>query len=113
MTKKRLEIREAMEDVALAGAIEMKKFLDTYRGDDRVARTRVQVATNAVTGYTRQCASENNMIAMLLAATDRTGVSPEQTLAIVQSAGFIPATAAASPERAKLQRRSNGRRRTT
>jgi hypothetical protein len=86
----RKAIREAMEEVALAGAIEMKHFLDTYHGDDPVARARVQVATNAVTGYTRQCSSENNMVGMMMAAAERTGISPEQTLEIVKTAGLLP-----------------------
>jgi hypothetical protein len=87
---KRTAIREAMEDAALAGAVEMKHFLDTYRGDDPIARVRVQVAANAVNSYTRQCSSENNMVGMMLSAAERTGVSPEQTLAIVKEVGLLP-----------------------
>jgi hypothetical protein len=87
---KRTAIREAMENAALKGALEMEHFLDTYHGEDPVARTRVQVAAASVTNYTRQCSSENNMIGMMLSAAERTGVSPEQTLAIVKEVGLLP-----------------------
>jgi len=79
-----------MEEAALAGAQEMKKFLDSYTGDDPVARARVQVGANAVTGYTRLCSSENNMIGMMMMAAERTGVSAEQTLVIAKEAGLLP-----------------------
>lgn len=99
MTNKRREttekLHEALEEAALAGAKEIKSFLETYRGKDPERVRRVQVAIGAVSGYTRWRASQNNMVSMMLIAARQTGVSAEQTLQIAKGAGLLPESTAA------------------
>lgn len=93
-TKNRTQmLREALEEAALAGAKEIKEFLTTYRGKDPERLRRVQIAVSAVGGYTRWRASENNMVSMILAAAQQSGIGQEQTLEIVKSTGLLPETA--------------------
>lgn len=102
MSKRAQALNEALEDVALAGAKEIKEFLGTYRGKDPERIKRVQVAVAAVTGYTRWRASQNNMVSMMLMAARQTGVSREQTLEIAKLAGLLPDTVEASTAPLKL-----------
>jgi hypothetical protein len=101
MSSRSEKLSEALEDAALAGALEIKEFLGTYRGKDPDRLKRVQVAVGAVSGYTRWRASQNNMVSMMLMAARQTGVSAEDTLNIAKVAGLIPAGAEVS-ERLKL-----------
>jgi hypothetical protein len=84
------QLREALEEAALAGAKEIKEFLGTYRGKDTERRDRVKIALGAVSGYTRWQASQNNMISMMLVAARQIGIGPQQTLDIAHTAGLLP-----------------------
>jgi len=88
-------LHDALEEAALAGALEIKEFLGTYRGKDPERLRRVQIAVGAVSGYTRWRASQNNMISMMLIAARQTGIGPEQTLQIAKVAGLLPEAAEA------------------
>src|SRR3954462_6777462 len=90
MSKRSQALSEALEDAALAGAKEIREFLGTYRGKDPDRLKRVQIAANAVSGYTRWRASQNNMVSMMLMAARQTGVTQEQTLEICKVAGLLP-----------------------
>ena len=85
-------LQEALEEAALAGAKEIKKFLDSYQGKDPDRLRRVQIAIGAVAGYTRWRASHNNMVSMMLICARQVGITPEQTLEIAKGAGLLPET---------------------
>lgn len=107
MSKRSQALREALEDAALAGAKEMTEFLRLYGGKSapEVPPDRlkvVHVAQGAVKGYTQWQASQNNMATGLLTATRMVGVSPEQTLEILKSAGMLSESVESSPARLKL-----------
>lgn len=84
------ELHEALEAAALAGANEIREFLETYRGKDPERLRRVQVAIGAVGGYTRWRASHNNMLSMMLLVARQTGVGSDQILEIAKSSGLLP-----------------------
>lgn len=90
VTKTRAQLHEALEEAALVGAREIKEFLGTYRGKDPDRLRRVQIAISAVGSYTRFQASHNNMVSMMLIAARQTGIGPDQTLQIAQTAGLLP-----------------------
>lgn len=92
MAKRNDTLSEALEGAALAGALEIKEFLNTYRGKDPERLRLVQVAVGAVSGYTRWRASQNNMVSMMLMAARQAGVSAEDTLGIAKMAGLLPET---------------------
>jgi hypothetical protein len=86
-------LNEALAQAALAGAKEIREFLETYRGKDPERYRRVQIACGAVGAYARWRASHNNMISMMLMAARQTGISGQQTLEIAKSAGLLPESA--------------------
>lgn len=83
-------LHDALTEAALAGAKEIKEFLNTYRGKDPERYKRVQVACGAVGAYTRWRASQNNMVSMMLIAARQTGIGGAQTLEIAKAAGLLP-----------------------
>jgi len=89
-TRSKADLREALEEAALAGAKEIKEYLGTYRGKDPDRLRRVQIAISAVSGYTRWQASQNNMISMMLIAARQIGITPAQTLDIAKVTGLLP-----------------------
>jgi len=98
---KRTELSDDIEDAALLGAKEMKQFLETYRGDDPVALTRVTIGAKAVKNYLEKFSAQNGLLALMMGAAERTGVSPEQTLEIAKGAGLLPETVKPKLIRAK------------
>ena len=87
---KRTELSEQIEDVALLGVKEMKKFLETYTGDDPVAVKRVAVGAAAVKNYLDKFSAQNGLLGLMMSAAERSGVPPEQTLEIAKNAGLLP-----------------------
>lgn len=107
MSRRSQELREALEDAALVGAKEMKRFLELYGGADapEVPRDRfkvVLVARDAVKECIDQQSSQNNMVTSLMNAARLVGVAPEQTLEILKTTGILPESATSTPERLKL-----------
>jgi len=92
MPRKEMELGEAMEAAALAGATEITSFLGTYRGKDPDRLRRVQIAVGAVSSYTRYVASRNNLMSMILMAARQSGVGQQQTMELAKASGLLPST---------------------
>ena len=90
MSKMRNEFADTMEGAAVAGAKEIKEFLGTYRGKDSDRLKRVHVAVAAISGYTRWCASRNNLMSMMLMAARQSGIDKDQMLKLATNAGLLP-----------------------
>lgn len=77
---KRAQLSEGIEDVALLGVQEMKKFLETYQGDNPVAVKRVGVGAAAVKNYLDKFSAQNGLLGLMMGAAERANVSSEQAL---------------------------------
>lgn len=93
--RKQQKLQEALEEAALAGARELKRFLEGTNNDPKDAR-RVQVALGAVTSYTRLRASQNNMIGMVLSVSKQAGLDPNITVELAKDIGLLPESAQAT-----------------
>ena len=84
------KLSEALENAALAGALEIQEFLTNGGGEEPKSLKRVQIAVAAVSGYTRYQASRNNMASVMLMAARQSGVSTSDVLQIAKGVGLLP-----------------------
>ena len=94
------KLHDVLEDAALEGARELKRFLANGGKAKPEDVRRVQIALGAVKSYTQLRSSQNNMVAVMLDAAKQSGIAPDVTLSAVKAVGLLPDSITAAPIKA-------------